>query len=254
MTPDAIFEPFYDQAMAWIDAISQMVAASPVSFAFAAGMLATMNPCGFVMLPAFAAFYTTTATPGHSLSLASRTLRACWMGVLVTVTFIAIFAFIGAVVTAGGRVVMQGAGWAGIVVGILLAAFGLVQLVSRRSLFTDMSGVRVRHARTNRGVILFGAAYAISSLGCTLPVFMVVAGTVFLGDRDFVGSFVRFIEFAAGMGVVLTAVAVGASLAREQVVRLVRPVLPLVEPAANIALIMAGLYIVWYWSSKADAL
>lgn len=253
MNPDVVFETFYDQAMAWIMAFSQAVNELPVPYAVAAGMLATVNPCGFVMLPAYAAFYSTV--DGAPVVRRRQVARAAWMGILVTAAFVGFFALAGLVITAGGRALMEWAGWAGAVVGVVLIVLGGYQLITRRSVFAGWtSGIRVERSRTTRGVLLFGVGYATCSLGCTLPAFLVVAGSVFLGDRDFASSLLRFVEFGVGMGVVFTIVSVMVTLARNQVMRLARPVMPVTDIAANILLILAGLYVVWYWTSKGQVL
>lgn len=249
MNPDVIFETFYDQAMAWIRVFSQAVNELPLPYAVAAGMLATVNPCGFVMLPAYAAFYSTV--DGAPVVRRQQVARATWMGILVTVSFVGIFTLAGLVITVGGRALMQWAGWAGAVVGVLLTVLGGYQLIARRSVFAGWtSGIRVERSKTTGGVLLFGVGYATCSLGCTLPAFLVVAGSVFLGDRDFASSLLRFVQFGLGMGVVFTIVSVTVTLARNQVMRLARPVMPVADIVANVLLVLAGLYVVWYWTSK----
>ena len=129
MSPDPAFQAFYDQAMNWVTALHQLLAGLPLPYAFVAGMLATLNPCGFVMLPGYAAFYSTVddAPAGHSRQAA----RAAWMGILVTIAFVGVFSLSGLVITAGGRALMHWAGWAGVVVGVLLAGLCAAQLVAR---------------------------------------------------------------------------------------------------------------------------
>ena len=97
-------------------------------------------------------------------------------------------------------------------------------------------------------MLLFGVGYAVCSLGCTLPAFLVVAGSVFIGNPDLVEATGRFVEYALGMGFVLTALTLGLSLAREQANRAATRILPLIDPAANTVLVLAGAYIVWYWT------
>ena len=53
-----------------------MVTARPVPYPFGAGMLAIVNPCGFVMLPAFAAFYCTLGDGGGTIGFGRRAGRA----------------------------------------------------------------------------------------------------------------------------------------------------------------------------------
>lgn len=250
---DAVFEAFYEQANQWINLASQGVDRLPVSYAFGAGMLASVNPCGFVMLPAFAAFFVTVEQAVDDAAV--RVARALWMGLLATLTFIAVFTLAGAAIWAGGRAFMQLAGWAGLAVGIVLVGFGLYQLVTRRSLFASAtSRVRVGRSRSPIGVVLFGTGYAVCSLGCTLPAFLIVAGSVFIGNRDFLEAMTRFVEYGAGMGLVLTTVTVSIAAARASTARAVGRLGAVAEPAANALLVLAGLYVIWYWTNNGVAI
>ena len=144
---------------------------------------------------------------------------------------------------------MHRVGWAGLAIGVGLVVLGLFQLATRRSLFANLTaGVRVQRAASARGVLLFGIAYAVASLGCTLPVFMIVVGSVFTGTGTYLESVGRFIQYAAGMGAVLTAITLGVAIIREQTVRSVSHALPYVESAGNALLVFAGSYLIWYWT------
>lgn len=183
MTPDVLvfFHGFARWAYGWINDFARLVDALPVSYAFGAGMLAAVNPCGFIMLPSFAAFYLTadgaTAMPDAGSVRATRLGRALAMGVFVTLAFIATFGAAGILITIGGHALMRVAGWAGAAVGVALVALALYQLATRRALFAHVtSGVRVRRRASAQGVLAFGIAYAVASLGCTLPIFMLVVG------------------------------------------------------------------------------
>ncbi len=101
-----------------------------------------------------------------------------------------------------------------------------------------------------RGVLLFGAAYAVASLSCTLPIFMTVVGTVFTGTGGYLASVLDFLEYAAGMGIVLTTITLGIALFRHQTVRLVNRALPYVQAMGNLLLVFAGGYLVWYFTAQ----
>ena len=255
MSPDALFRHISELGTAGLNVFIGVVDALPVSYAFGAGMIASANPCGFIMLPAFIGFFITSNSPDLRLELTRRLGRAGWFGLLVTAAFIATFAAMGLAVTLGGRALMEWTGWAGIIVGVLLATFGLYQLVFRRSLFSGMAaGVRVRRDRSTRGALLFGLAYGVCSLGCTLPAFLVVAGGVFVGNAGFAESMWRFVEYGAGMGFVLAVVALAVAVFQEQGARTFRRFLPAAEFTANAMLVLAGAYIVWYWTANGPLL
>ena len=251
MSLNAIFSAFSYQAYRWIDAFGGVVDALPVSYAFGAGMLASVNPCGFIMLPAFAALYFTSGGAEQSPTAARRLWRAFAMGILVTLAFVVTFGLAGTIISAGGYVITRWIGWAGLAVGGALMLLGAYQLVTRRSLFANVTaGIRVQRSTSLTGVLLFGIAYAVASLSCTLPIFMAVAGSIFAGDSGYVESVGRFLHYAAGMGLVLTAITLGIALFREQTTRAVGKMLPYVESMGNLLLVFAGGYLVWYWSAQ----
>lgn len=247
MTPDAVFEPFAAYATGLINQFAAWIRVLPVSFAFSAGMIATVNPCGFIMLPSFAAFYL-ASDDGGPRPLAARLTRAGQMGLLVSIAFVLTFATVGLAVTAAGNQLIAWSYWAGLGIGIALTCFGAYQLVTRRSVFSNLtSSVRVSRSRTATGVLTFGFAYALVSLGCTLPIFMLVVGSVFTSQTDYVTSTWRFVQYGAGMGVVLVLVAMGVAIARQPVVRFLSGALPYIHALANLALVLAGSYVTWYW-------
>lgn len=247
MNPDAIFDLFTTYAGGLINVFASWVRVLPVSFAFSAGMIATVNPCGFIMLPSFAAFYV-SMEDGSTRTLAPRVIRAALMGLLVSIAFIATFGLVGLAVTAVGRQLIGWSYWAGLAIGIALTAFGAYQLVTGRALFANLtSGVRVSRSRSTLGVLAFGFAYALVSLGCTLPIFMLVVGSIFTSQTDYATSTMRFVEYGAGMGFVLILVAVGVAFARQPVVRFLSGALPFIHGLANLALVFAGAYVTWYW-------
>lgn len=249
-----VFEAIQQQASGWINAFAGAVDALPVSYAFGAGMLATVNPCGFIMLPSFAAFYM-TAGDGGDPGAARRVLRSLQMGAIITVAFVVTFGLVGIVLSSGGRFIVHWVGWAGLAIGVALIALGAYQLVTRRSLFANATAnIRVQRSSTTRGVIAFGVAYAVASLGCTLPIFMVVVGSVFTGAGGYLEAVSRFVQYAAGMGLVLTVITIGVAAVRQQTIAVVNRALPYVETAGNGALMLAGAYLVWYWTSPGGLL
>ncbi len=250
MTLDAAFEAFTSQAYYLINIFVRAVDALPVSYPFGAGMLASVNPCGFIMLPAFAAFYFTAGGADEEPGAGRRVGRALEMGGLVTLSFVVTFGLAGAVISAGGHFITRWIGWAGLAIGAALILLGASQLATRRSLFAGATaGIRVQRSATMRGVLLFGAAYAVASLSCTLPIFMTVAGTVFAGTGSYLDAVLDFLQYAAGLGIVLTAITLGIALFRHQTTRLVNRALPYVEATGNVLLVFAGGYLIWYWTA-----
>ena len=84
--------------------LSGLVAVLPVGYAFGAGMIAAVNPCGFAMLPAYLSLYLGAKEDDFAQrSPATRTLRALLVGGVVSLGFVILFGLAGIVISAGGN-------------------------------------------------------------------------------------------------------------------------------------------------------
>jgi cytochrome c-type biogenesis protein len=232
---------------AYAELLNRWLSQLPVAYAFGAGMLASVNPCGFLMLPAYATYYLSTGERAEARGAPLRLLRAVQLGLLATLGFLAVFAPLGVLLSVGGRGLVRLFPYSSLVVGLALVVLGLGLLVSRRRLaLTVAERVRLRRSKSVAGVFLFGVGYAVASLGCTLPVFLVAVGSA-LGTAGVLSALVQMLNYALGMGVVLTAVSVSAALAQTAITTRLQRLLPYVERAGGVFLIAAGAYLVAYW-------
>lgn len=225
----------------------------PLGYAVAAGMVASVNPCGFFMLPSYISYQLGTEEAGYYESaVPHRLLKALLLGGAATIAFVAVFASVGAVVATGGYWLVKGFPYAGVAMGVAMAGLGLWLLFSHRTIgIMSASRVSVTPRRNLRNVFLFGVAYAVGSLSCTLPVFLVVVLSA-LASQGFLASVGQFIGYAAGMGVVLVAVTIGAAMFRGTVARWLRGVIPYVHRMSALFLLGAGAYLIYYWVFYAD--
>lgn len=240
---------------AYAEVLNRWIAQLPVAYAFGAGMLASVNPCGFLMLPAYATYYVTTEerSTGTRPALV-RMGRAVQLALLATLGFLAVFGPLGVLLSVGGRWLVRFFPYSSLVMGVALLLLGVTLLVSRRRLALGVSErVRLRRSRSAFGVFLFGVGYAIASLGCTLPIFLVVVGSA-LSTTGPLSGVVQLVNYAAGMGVVLAVVSVSAALAQGALVTRLSRLLPYVETVGGVFLVAAGAYLIYYWYTFGRAL
>lgn len=220
---------------------------APLALAFTAGLVATVNPCGFAMLPAYLAWFVGVEGTDAVASPGARVGRALGVSGLVSLTFLVVFGVVGVLVTAGALVVVDVVPWLAMLVGAGLAVAGAAMLLGWKpvvALPQRSGGVRTRGARS---VVLFGVSYAVASLSCTLPVFLaVVAGTI--TAADLASGVATFIAYGAGMSLVLVAVTIAVAFTRGTFVLRVRRASRHVDRAAAVLLIVAGVYIAFYWA------
>jgi cytochrome c biogenesis protein CcdA len=202
------------------------------------------------MLPSYIFFQLGTEETGTSV--VERLLKALRIAIATTAGFTAVFGAAGVVVSAGGRWLTSVFPVAGLIIGLAMLGLGVWLLATRRSLgILAASRVSVRPERSLRNMLLFGIAYAVSSLSCTLPIFLVVVGSA-LGSEGLFVSLAQFLGYALGMGAVLAAITVGTALFREAVERWMRRVIPYVHRLSALFLIGAGVYLIYYWIFEAN--
>jgi cytochrome c-type biogenesis protein len=232
----------------WLTSLSALL---PFGFAFGAGIVAAVNPCGFAMLPAYLSLYLGNGEAGfEKRSSAARVLRALLIGGAVSLGFVLLFGVAGVVVAAGGSAILGAMPWVGLVIGAALVLMGLWMLAGR----TLYSGVFERfagrigdpRAMSARGFFLFGLAYGLASLSCTLPVFLLVMGGS-LAAGSFASGAGQFASYGLGMTSVLLVLTLALALFKGGVISRVRGMVPYVQPISAALLVLAGAYIIFYW-------
>jgi cytochrome c-type biogenesis protein len=215
-----------------------------LGLAFSAGTLASVNPCGFAMLPSMVSFYLGQGEEDYAArSLWRRAGEGLALGALVTAGFLLVFVLAGALVSLGAGSVARVFPWATVVIGAVLVVLGL-RLYLGRGLSIRVPYLEAeRVAGSYRAMFVYGIAYALASLGCTLPIFLIAVGAA-LGAGP-LGSLVLFVAYSLGMGLVLTAVALGAALFRGIVGTTLRRTLPYVQQVSALLLVVAGGYLLW---------
>jgi cytochrome c-type biogenesis protein len=218
----------------------------PLALAFGAGLLATVNPCGFALLPSFVSYYLGSGSPRGSGP--GRVSDGLVVGLVLTAGFLVVFASVGIVVSLGARAVVRVVPWATIAIGVALVASGL-WLLSGRSLGLRLPGVRAAPRGGGYGSIFaFGMAYAVGSLSCTLPVFLVVVGSG-LAVGSALGTLAVFAAYGLGMATILMLLCLGTAGFREILVRRARRVLPHARRIGGALLVLSGAYVAYYWVS-----
>ena len=217
----------------------------PLGYAFAAGMVASVNPCGIMMLSSYT-FYQ-LRSEGASSSAARRVLRALVVAAVITLGFIVVFAAAGSIITAGGRWLVTFFPYAGLVIGVVMIGLGVWLLVTRKTIgILGGKPMAINPQRSLGNAFLFGLAYAVGSLSCTLPIFLAVVGGALAGE-GVLFSFGQFVVYALGMGLIIFVVTTGAALFKRAMARWLRLLTPHMHRLSTMFMIGAGLYLIYYW-------
>ncbi|MBA3289282.1 MAG: cytochrome c biogenesis protein CcdA [Acidimicrobiia bacterium] len=205
-------------------------------------MAATVNPCGFALLPAYLSAFVGL---DHHGGRAGAVGRALAVSAVLTVGFVAVFGAFGLIVTPLALRIEQYLPWVTIVIGVGLVGLGVALLMGRQLVLKLPKLNKGGRDGTLPSMFLFGVSYAVASLSCTIGPFLAVTTSTFRSESWFAGLGV-FIAYGLGMGVVIAIVTVAVALAKTGVVQRFRNLLPVMNKVAGGLMLIAGAYVAYY--------
>ena len=213
-----------------------------LSLAIVAGVLATFNPCGFALLPAYMGMIA-AANEGRSKSQALVGGLRFASG--MTVGFILLFGTFGLVFAPFASAISRYLPIVTIVVGIFIVVLGFWLLLGRKvgngaGLIKGWSPGESWFSQVG-----YGLTFAIVSLSCTLGPFLAVTGAS-IRSSDFFGIVFTFVAFALGMGAAVSVIAVATALTGSQVSVWMRSKSEVISRVTGSLVILAGLYVAWF--------
>jgi cytochrome c biogenesis protein CcdA len=211
--------------------------------ALAAGTLAAVNPCGFALLPAYLSFLIVgDGTAGRGAAVG----RAVATTIAMTAGFAAVFGVFGLIVAPAAGAVQRHLPWVTVGMGLMLVGLG-GWLLAGRSLPGLGAGLARGPAagRSLASMALFGVAYAVASLSCTVGPFLAIVVTSFRAGSTIDGIGL-FLTYAAGMGLTVAVASLAVVLARDGLLRRLRRAAPLLSRLGGGLLVAAGAYVAWY--------
>lgn len=230
----------------------------PFGFAFGAGMLAAVNPCGFVMLPAYLTLYIGDETEDQRKGIrgvTARSARAVYISLTMGLGFVVLFGAAGLVVGLSQEAVRVALPWIGFVMGFLITGLGAYILAGGK-LYTGLAQrmadkVGDPSVASLQGYFLFGISYALASLSCTLPLFLSVITSSF-SRGGIVNGTLQFVSYAAGMTFLILAITIAIAIAKSALVNHLRRIMPYLNAISATVLILVGAYLVFYWLTEGD--
>ncbi len=217
---------------------------APLALAFASGIVAAVNPCGFAMLPAYVGFF--LGKEGDRIpSKGESVIRAIPVALAVSLGFVVVFGVVGIALRPISSTVQEYAPWATIVIGLGLVIFGIVSIGGFE--------LKARLPKLDRGgkdgslfsMFFYGVSYAVASLTCTIGIFIATIVNAF-SRTNFISGVSVLLMYAAGMSLVITALTVAIALARDSVVRFMRSGMHYANKVAGLLMVVMGAYVTWY--------
>lgn len=227
-----------------------------LALAFSAGMVATINPCGFAMLPAYLSYFlglegeqASTDAEGVLHTPTAPVPQALRVSGAVTAGFLVVFGLMGVAWSSVAGIVGTKLPYVTITIGVGLVVLGVAMLRGFEPA-VSLPKLQLNSNRRELGsMFLYGISYAVASLSCTIPIFVAIVSTT-LRQESFVAGVATFLAYGLGMGMTLAVLTIAVALARSGIVRTFRRVLPYMNKISGGFLIVAGTFVSYYaWVS-----
>jgi cytochrome c biogenesis protein CcdA len=220
-----------------------------VGLSFLRGLVASVNPCAFVLLPTYLMYFLgmVGAQPGDQRAGVRRALVVSGS---VTAGFMAVFVSVGLVSEYVTGWIESNAKFATVVIGVVFVVLGVAMLAGRElPVSTPRIGTASFLGRDRATVVAmagYGVAYAITSISCTLPLFSTTLfGNVKQGGWD--SGLAHVVAYGAGMALVVTSLTVALALANTSLLRWLRAGSEHVQRIAGVLVALSGAYLIYYF-------
>ena len=215
------------------------------AYSFILGVMAAVNPCGFVLLPTYLVYYLGTELNREDENKTTTLRRGLSVGMAVSSGFIGLFLIVGIISRAFTTVISENAKYAALVIGIALVAMGIAMLFGWK-LPIAQPDVSMQRKRTTWNMFLFGIVYAIASIGCTIGLLIsVILGSI--NRHGFVSGVISIVLYGLGMGLLVTSLTVALAFARVGLVSTIKKSFKWFDKVSAVFVVLTGLYLSWYW-------
>ncbi len=215
------------------------------AYSFILGVMAAVNPCGFVLLPTYLVYYLGTELNREGENKTTTLRRGLSVGTAVSSGFIGLFLIVGIISRAFTTVIRDNAKYAALVIGIGLFTMGIAMLFGWKMPIAQPD-VSVQRKRTTWNMFLFGIVYAIASIGCTIGLLIsVILGSI--NRHGFVSGVISIVLYGLGMGLLVTSLTVALAFARVGLVSTIKKSFKWFDKISAAFVVLTGLYLTWYW-------
>ena len=216
------------------------------AYSFITGVLATVNPCGFVLLPTYLLYFLGMESHTTDKSHSATAQRALMVGSALSAGFISVFFVVALISRLFTTWIQENAKYAAFIIGILLVIGGIAMLLGWKPRFATPN--LENKGRTFRAMFTYGIIYAVTSIGCTIGMLTsAIFGSVNL--HGYVSGVISITLYGVGMSVTVIALTVTLAFAHTGMLKALRHGLPYIDRLAAVFLVGTGAYLTWYWYS-----
>ena len=181
------------------------------------------------------------------MSLSMR--RAVIVSAAVSTGFLSVFLIAGIISYNFTNWINENAKYATGGIGVALVVLGIAMLAGYKLPFMTPrldAGGDGGPKQTVGAMFVYGIAYAVASIGCTIGLFI---ATVFSTSRrdGFVSGVGNMLAYGAGMALLVSALTIALASANTGLLKLLRGSLQYVDRIAAFFVLLSGVYLLWYF-------
>ncbi|KYH37325.1 MAG: hypothetical protein AYL28_005320 [Candidatus Bathyarchaeota archaeon B23] len=205
--------------------------AARLLLAFTAGVLSPLSPCSLPLLPSYIAYYL------HAVE-AGRLRGALILAVTTLLGFLSVYTLAGLLPSLALGVAPLGL--LNPLLGVVLIILGLLLYLRGSLTLSILPHPAPPEAGGLLSFYLFGVVYALSSLGCSLPVFILLVFTS--AGAGLYGVIPLYLSYALGCAALFLPLSLAVSYSKGYIVDRVRGLAGYMSRVTALILIVAGLY------------
>jgi len=214
-------------------------------FAYTAGAFTFLSPCSFPMLPSYISYF--LRREERSESMLALVFNGIKLGFITSLGFLVVLIVAGSLMSLALVQIGKLIPYFVMAVGAIFAAMGILYLAGKqRSFGIFLKASHFIHKKSGKklGPFLYGIAYALAAMGCSLPMFLVIVS----GSAAFSlsSAMLSLISYFLGMASLMIPVSVLTSLSGGLVSRKFTNMLNYVERATGLILLITGIYLIWF--------
>tara|TARA_B100001996_G_scaffold303109_1_gene243842 strand:- start:673 stop:1533 length:861 start_codon:yes stop_codon:yes gene_type:complete len=222
-----------------------------LGYSFAAGVLAAINPCGIVMLPAYLGLYVYNNSDTNDITTSKKIVNSLSIILFVGIGFVALFSIAAIIVSLSSELIGGFIPFLSILLSLLILYFGIGELKGEKIFSSKISSFSSRIGNPKNanpiGFILFGVSYGIASIGCALPIFISVV-TKSINSPNSQKIFIDFISYSLGMISVITVLTAATFISINSTKRINSFFRRWSSLIFGIFLTFAGIFMLSYWA------
>lgn len=200
-------------------------------YACSAGAVSTFNPCAYTLLPAILSRFLAQGQGGVRSGLK--------LGALLSLGTLTAFAGVGLLLALVGMALGRAFPYVAVVLALFFLLLGALSFAGQTPHLAF--GLRAPKGEGIGATYLFGLGFGLASLGCTLPVFLSVAGMGL--NRGALVGFAALALYGLSMGAVLVFLSVATALGKQALLGWGRFLGRTAEPLGGVLLLAAGGYL-----------